>query len=93
MTQSDAIRDIAAAWLAAPTDKPLTLVKDAGGVQVYQGSLPARKTQAVAARFFGVSINTFRQRYIDSGLLRIGSDRRIGRVAATRLLQDLDGRD
>jgi len=92
MSEHDTIAAIAAAWLAAPTEQPLTLYKTADGVQVFQGVPALRMSQADAARFLGISINTFKARFLAAGLVRIGADGRISRTALRRTSNDLDGR-
>lgn len=90
---ASAVADVAAAWLAAPTNEPLVIERDGdGGVIFSRGIAATRMTLTEAAQQLGISRPTLYRRYIDTGALRVGDDGRIARKSLIRLINDIDGR-
>lgn len=81
-TLPDAVAQVAREWAAGPrSHEPLVLQPDgAGGVMVQLG-FKTSYSVTEAAEFMGVSVATFRRRYMQTGLV----SKRLGRIPAGQL--------
>ena len=74
MTAQQVVHDALDGFFACPTEHPLVIEQVGDAVLISRGIPRTRMTIKAAHEYLGMSYNTLRKHYIDTGRLRVGTD-------------------